>query len=30
MSECCDNPRIEMSGGCETCKSCGWSACSCG
>jgi len=24
---CCDNPYIVMESGCETCKSCGWSAC---
>ena len=26
--ECgCDNPIIIQEGGCESCKSCGWSAC---
>ena len=24
---CCENPNIIMESGCETCKSCGWSAC---
>jgi ribonucleoside-diphosphate reductase alpha chain len=24
---CCDNPFVVMESGCETCKSCGWSAC---
>ena len=24
---CCDNSYIVMESGCETCKSCGWSAC---
>ena len=24
---CCDNPYIVMESGCESCKSCGWSAC---
>ena len=24
---CCDMPNIIMESGCETCKSCGWSAC---
>ena len=24
---CCDIPNIIMESGCETCKSCGWSAC---
>ena len=26
-SSCCENPYIVMESGCETCKSCGWSAC---
>ena len=25
--DCCDNPYIVMEAGCETCKSCAWSAC---
>ena len=25
--ECCDTPQIIMQDGCESCKSCGWSAC---
>ena len=25
--DCCDNPNIVFESGCETCKSCGWSAC---
>ena len=25
--ECCDTPQIIMQDGCQTCKSCGWSAC---
>ena len=25
--ECCDMPNIIMQDGCQTCKSCGWSAC---
>jgi len=25
--DCCDNPNVIMESGCETCKSCGWSAC---
>jgi len=25
--KCCDSPLIIMTDGCETCKSCGWSAC---
>ena len=24
---CCENPYVVMESGCETCKSCGWSAC---
>ena len=24
---CCDSPLVIMTDGCETCKSCGWSAC---
>tara|TARA_R110000765_G_scaffold8671_1_gene27696 strand:+ start:528 stop:2459 length:1932 start_codon:yes stop_codon:yes gene_type:complete len=24
---CCENPFVVMESGCETCKSCGWSAC---
>ena len=24
---CCDTPQIVQDSGCETCKSCGWSAC---
>ena len=24
---CCDNPYIVHEAGCETCKTCGWSAC---
>ena len=24
---CCNNPNVVMESGCETCKSCGWSAC---
>jgi len=24
---CCENPYIVMESGCETCKTCGWSAC---
>ena len=24
---CCEIPNIIMESGCETCKSCGWSAC---
>ena len=24
---CCNNPYIVMESGCESCKSCGWSAC---
>ena len=27
IEDCCDNPYIVMESGCETCKSCGWSAC---
>ena len=26
-SECCDSPSIIMESGCQTCKTCGWSAC---
>ena len=26
-SNCCESPYIVMESGCETCKSCGWSAC---
>ena len=26
-ADCCENPYIVMESGCETCKSCGWSAC---
>jgi len=25
--DCCNNPNIVFESGCETCKSCGWSAC---
>ena len=25
--DCCDNPNIVHEAGCESCKSCGWSAC---
>ena len=25
--DCCGTPLIVMESGCETCKSCGWSAC---
>tara|TARA_A100001201_G_scaffold60854_3_gene58171 strand:+ start:1047 stop:2987 length:1941 start_codon:yes stop_codon:yes gene_type:complete len=25
--ECCENPNVVFADGCETCKSCGWSAC---
>jgi ribonucleotide reductase alpha subunit len=25
--KCCDNQNIIFESGCETCKSCGWSAC---
>ena len=29
VGECgCENPNIIMESGCETCKTCGWSACS--
>ena len=24
---CCDNPYVVMESGCESCKTCGWSAC---
>tara|TARA_Y100000593_G_C4312404_1_gene339050 strand:+ start:309 stop:2237 length:1929 start_codon:yes stop_codon:yes gene_type:complete len=27
VEDCCENPYIIMESGCETCKSCGWSAC---
>ena len=26
-NSCCDSPNIVFESGCETCKSCGWSAC---
>ena len=25
--DCCDLPKVVMESGCETCKTCGWSAC---
>jgi ribonucleoside-diphosphate reductase alpha chain len=25
--KCCDNPNVVFADGCETCKTCGWSAC---
>jgi len=25
--DCCDSPKVAMESGCETCKTCGWSAC---
>jgi len=27
LEDCCDNPNVIMESGCETCKTCGWSAC---
>ena len=27
IEDCCDTPNIVMESGCETCKTCGWSAC---
>ena len=27
INGCCDNPYIVQESGCETCKTCGWSAC---
>ena len=27
VGDCCDNPTIVRESGCETCKTCGWSAC---
>ena len=27
IENCCDTPNIVMESGCETCKTCGWSAC---
>ena len=25
--KCCNNPNVVFADGCETCKTCGWSAC---
>ena len=27
IETCCDTPNVVMESGCETCKTCGWSAC---
>ena len=27
IEDCCDTPNVVMESGCETCKTCGWSAC---
>ena len=26
-NDCCENPYVIQESGCETCKTCGWSAC---